>query len=651
MYKILLTGVLIFWVLSYKTIAQSNITSNLPIIVLDTKGAVIENDNKIQATFQISAPDPDQLHRFDINSNNNNFQFSSDIGIEIRGNTSVFWEKKSYSIELRDANGNGIDAPLLGMPAESDWVLNACYGDKSFIRDVFAHEFYNRTGRYSPKTRFVEVYMKQTGSMSYRGVYILMEKIKRSSNRISIKKLTETDTDPKKITGGYLLQIGEDEDLKWTSSIPPNDAPLQPKPIFHVEYPKLHNYSDMNVRNLQYNYIKDWINHFEQVLNSPNYKDPVTGYRSLLDTDAMIDYLLLQELTKNSDNWRASTFLYKNRDDEGGKLVMGAPWDFDKSMGNQQWCFELSVLPTGSWAWQFNVFCQDRPPMTVFWPKALLSDCYFKNKLVQRYTQLRNSEWSNENMLDFIEEKKTQLTVNNAIQRNFSKWNILEQEVMFNQHYSLNGNTYYNEVDYLKSWLTDHLNWMDNNINSISSQDCPLPVTFIGYDLTKRDNGILVFWSTSSEVNNDHFEIQRSSNGKEFKTIGTIKGKGTIKDKTEYDFLDQSPLSGVSYYRIRQVDLDGTADYTSIKSISNISDKRRTIIFPNPTSEFIKLDNYSIGSRAILHNSLGEVVMEKVLSNQSEIISTGILKAGSYVLTIYGNDGTLTSSQHLVIEK
>lgn len=115
---------------SIASFAQTSITSNLPIVVINTNGGVIENDNKIAATFKITAPNGGGIHSFDINSGSNVFQFESNIGIEIRGNTSIYWDKKSYSVEIRDVGGSSVDASLLGMPEESDWVLNACYGDK-----------------------------------------------------------------------------------------------------------------------------------------------------------------------------------------------------------------------------------------------------------------------------------------------------------------------------------------------------------------------------------------------------------------------------------------------------------------------------------------------------------------------------------------
>ncbi|GGN04986.1 hypothetical protein GCM10010967_45010 [Dyadobacter beijingensis] len=637
--------------LSRMGFAQTSVTSNLPIVVINTSGATIPDIDKIPATMKITAAGGGGLHTFDANSPSNVFQFEHTIGIELRGNTSIYWPKKSYSVETTNATGGGEDVSVLGMPAESDWVLNACYGDKSFIRDVFAHEMYTRTGRYSPKTRYVEVFLQETGGMTYQGVYILMEKVKRASSRINIKKLAESDTDPAKITGGYLLQVSEDEDMKWTSQYAGNDAPAQPKPFFHVEYPKLHKYTNTAVRDMQFNYIKGRIDNFENVLAGANYADENIGYRPLLDEDSFIDYLLLQEITKNSDNWRASTFFYKQRDDEGGQIAMGAPWDFDKSMGNQQWCYELSVLPTGSWAWQFNNYCPDRPPMTVFWPARLLTDCYFKNKLIVRYMQLRQTQWSNQSISSFIDQKQAELIGQNAMQRNFSRWNILETDVMFNQHYPLPGNTYAKEVQYLKTWLVDHLNWMDANIASISTVDCgPLPVTFKSFEVKPAEqSAVRVSWTTSEELRNDHFEVERSADARRFESLGMVKGEGNSSVEQRYDFLDVAPLPGTSYYRIRQVDTDGTASFSSVKWLTLPG--AMAVVFPNPAQDQIVVKNIQVGSILLITDSRGQIVKRATSDGKQARLATGSLHSGSYVLTVTTPDGKVDLQKHFIINR
>lgn len=454
-------------------LSQPVITSNLPIVIINTNGQTIPNEPKIAATMKIVgksvvAGSPDSVYYYSASSNANVYQYSGNIGIEIRGNTSTYWPKKSYGFETReaatDADSNVV---LLGMPKEADWVLNACFGDKSFLREVLSQEMFRKTNRYAPRTRYVELYLNVDGQPLYQGVYILMEKIKRNDNRVKIKKLEEVDTDAAKITGGYILQVGENEEKKWSSHIPPNDVPLQAPPIFHVEYPKLHEYTNSTSLNLQFNYIKQYMYNFETALNGPDFKSPTLGYRPYLNVDSFVDFFLLQEFTKNSDAWRVSTFLYKDRDSEGGRFTLGPPWDFDKSMGNQQFCYPRSVKPDSSWAWQFNIYCPGRTSSTPFWAKKVLEDCYFVQKLVTRYRELRKGPWHLDSIHHFIDTQRTLLKAKDAITRNFTKWDILEDPIMYNEYYPLPGNTFDKEVDYLKTWLTAHLAWMDANIEAV----------------------------------------------------------------------------------------------------------------------------------------------------------------------------------------
>lgn len=122
-------------------------------------------------------------------------EFNGKIGIEIRGHSSQMFPKKQFGIELRDDAGN---SSLLGMPSESDWVLNASYTDKSFLRNVLTYKLGNDLGRYASRTRFCEVVINE----KYMGLYILQEKIKRDKNRVNIKKLESPD-----ITGDALLAV------------------------------------------------------------------------------------------------------------------------------------------------------------------------------------------------------------------------------------------------------------------------------------------------------------------------------------------------------------------------------------------------------------------------------------------------------------
>jgi len=121
-------------------------SSNLPIILIDTYGQQIPDDPKIAAGMKI----------IDNGNGIRNYttdppQFSGQIGIEIRGSSSQMFPKKSYGLETWDPLGNSIDTSLMGMPSESDWILNANYTDKSFLRNVMAYQVWQNMGYYSTR--------------------------------------------------------------------------------------------------------------------------------------------------------------------------------------------------------------------------------------------------------------------------------------------------------------------------------------------------------------------------------------------------------------------------------------------------------------------------------------------------------------------
>ena len=141
------------------------------------------------------------------------------IGIEIRGSSSQMFPKKQFAIETQDNNGNNNNVSILGLPPENDWILYAPYSDKSLIRNYLAYKLARDMGRYSSRTRFCELLVNG----DYKGLYIIMEKIKRDDNRIDISKLETDETSGDDLTGGYIIKIdkwsGENND-GWFADLP-----------------------------------------------------------------------------------------------------------------------------------------------------------------------------------------------------------------------------------------------------------------------------------------------------------------------------------------------------------------------------------------------------------------------------------------------
>ena len=138
--------------------------------MIDTYGVDIPDDPRIPAHMGIID------NESGINNINDDFNgYNGDITIETRGNSSQWNDKTPYRFETVDEEGENNNVELLGMPEENDWVLYAPWQDKTMLRNVLAYQLSNEIGKYAPRTKFIELFLND----EYKGVYVLMEKIKR----------------------------------------------------------------------------------------------------------------------------------------------------------------------------------------------------------------------------------------------------------------------------------------------------------------------------------------------------------------------------------------------------------------------------------------------------------------------------------------
>tara|TARA_A100001035_G_scaffold128181_1_gene100797 strand:+ start:7291 stop:8706 length:1416 start_codon:yes stop_codon:yes gene_type:complete len=381
------------------------------------------------------------------------------IGIEIRGESSQFFDKKSYGFETWDSQYNDLDVALIGFPEEEDWILYGPFSDKSLIRNKLIYELSNRMGRYTTKTEFVEL----TINYEYKGLYIFMEKLKRDKNRIDISKLENADIDEELISGGYIIKIDKSdmEDGSYTDynsfqshfdvfGNENGDIRIN----FNYEYPK-----PGEIHANQKNYIKNYFYEFESSLASNNFKDPINGFRKYIDEDSFIDFFILNELSNNVDGYRLSTYLQKDRNE---KLVIGPIWDFNLSFGNADYCGGERY---DVWCFKFNERCLGDYWNVPFWWNRLLEDEKFVDKLKGRWNQLRSNTLSDNNILTLIEEQYSFLNnETDIINRNFNKWKIFGIYIWPN---SFIGNNYYEEIDFLKNWIKERTKWLDESINNL----------------------------------------------------------------------------------------------------------------------------------------------------------------------------------------
>jgi hypothetical protein len=343
-------------------------------------------------------------------------------GLQIRGRGNSTWDihpKKPYRLKLTDKQS------LLGMPSSKDWVLLANYSDKSLLRNAAALDLGNRMGfPWTPRSAFVEVYINDR----YDGVYQLMENIKVTNDRVNIDELEVEDVGADKITGGYLLEVDFRED-GYTMHTAIDDLPI----VFQ---------SPEEPAPEQEDYIKGYINEFETVLHSSTFADPTTGYAAYIDVDSFVRWYLVNEIFRNVDaNMGSSCWMYKPR---GEKLYMGPLWDFDLAAGNANYNDAFNQA-----GWHIR---------NAKWFARLFEDPAFVARVKAAWNEIKADE---------LPAMFQQITTSAAALQqpqlnNFQRWPTLDTYVWPN--YKIPG-SYAGEVEYLTSWLTARITWMDQQIN------------------------------------------------------------------------------------------------------------------------------------------------------------------------------------------
>ena len=418
--------------------------SNIPIVVIDTFGEEIPDEPRIPAQMGI-INNGTFVNRLDDPYND----YDGKITIELRGNTSQWQDKKPYRLETVDDDGESNNVSLLGMPEENDWVLYAPWSDKTLIRNVLTYQLSNEIGRYAVRSRYCELYLNG----DYKGVYVLMEKIKRDKNRVDISKLTPREIEGDDLTGGYILKFdwyGTGGNIGGFSS--EHDGIL-----YNYHYPK-----PSDIIPQQEEYIQQYIYEFEKIMLGPDYTDTKTGYPAIMNVDSFVDLIILQELSKNVDAYRLSTYIIKDKDSIDSRLTAGPIWDINHGYGNCD--YGDTWLRTG-WLLEYEPI--DDP--IAFWWERLWADQDFKDKVSDRYTELRTTILSDDHIYAIIDSITTYLRP--AIKRNFNRWSILGDYIWPNYYVF---DTYDEEIEYLKSWTSQRLKWMDQEmISSKNTQQIP----------------------------------------------------------------------------------------------------------------------------------------------------------------------------------
>ncbi len=415
--------------------------STLPLIVINTGSRVIQQDVKSMADMGIIDNGPGQMNYLTDDWNN----YNGKVGIEIRGSSSTMFDKKNYGIELWKSAEVDTAFSLMNLPAESDWILHGPYSDKSLVRNYLAYALARDMGHYASRTRFCELFLND----EYRGLYVLTERIKRDSARVDIAKLLPTDVTGEQLTGGYIVKIdrsaGNFTDGWFSPYI--GTGTEGSSPFFAYVYP----HRD-KIGPGQKTYIKSKITAFENALHGRDYLDPYIGYKTFIDLKSFVDYFIMVELSKNTDGYRLSTFLHKDRDGKDPRIHMGPIWDYDLAFGNADY---YEAFNTYGWNYTYRSDMWGTP----FWWSKMLTDPYFVNMLYCRWHEFRQGVLSDESIMARIDSAVT--VIGDAADRNFIQWPIHGQYVWPNYFV---GNTFEQDINYMKTWITDRAAWLDSHI-------------------------------------------------------------------------------------------------------------------------------------------------------------------------------------------
>lgn len=146
--------------------------------------------------------------------------------------------------------------------------------------------------------------------------------------------------------------------------------------------------------------------------------------------------------------------------------------------------------------------------------------------------------------------------------------------------------------------------------------EVPLPITLLNFDAQSYGRQVLLGWQTGMESNNDHFEVERSADAAAFQFIASVASHGNSVTRQSYQAIDPNPYRALNYYRLRQVDKDGNAQYSKIVSVdmSTNATGYSIKVYPNPASKTISIDLTSprgMSSMLSLYNAEGRLIARR----------------------------------------
>jgi len=428
--------------------------SNLPIIVVDTVGVTIPQDkeNKPWTPCRAVIIDVDEVTgRADITGPEH---FAGVAQIKYRGE-STYGTKRNIAFEFQDEYGMDKEVSVLEMPAESDWIITGDKLDCTLLKKNISFHWFQGMGHWAPRLRYVEMYINDNGGATseddYKGIFMLMEKIKRDDNRLDIGRLDALHDSEPQISGGYIIKCDK-ADTNDTVIVLDGISPSSSRPTTIVEP----GYLDITQPQIDWivAYMNEGISVLRDDTGSSHYPGPGAHYTDYFDEVSWIDHFLVEEIGNDADALNISFFIHKYRN---GKLHSGSPWDFDRAFHENAG----GSRPYATWRSGGGGLARLQSDLDNYLEyRVLFADRWFEH---------RETFLSTAASMAHIDDTVTLIT--EAMGRSIEKYGSFPGS----------GGDYAGEIAIFKTWITNRLDWLDDEIASRFAEAPPILNPVGGY--------------------------------------------------------------------------------------------------------------------------------------------------------------------------
>lgn len=482
------------------------------------------------------------------------------LKIKGRGNSTWGMAKKPYRIKF------GKKEKFLGkrFAKAKNWTLIANYADKTLLRNAVAAFIGKELGQpFVPAAEFVDLVLNG----EYLGNYQVSDQIEVHKKRVEITEQEEIPTDSSDITGGYLIEF---------------DGSAQSEPVYfytsHGQPVTIKSPDDDVIVDAQKDYIRCFVNEFEERLFSDNYRDSTQGYRSMVDSTTLASWFVANEYTGNADGYW-STYAYKEAGDD--RLYWGPMWDYDIAFNNCDRIGEVTdrlMMDAGFTSGKMTEYV-----------RRMWDDPWFRNLTGRLWHKAVLQEGLVEKTIAYIDSMAQ--VIDQSQRLNFGKWSLSEHVYNEIVLYS----TYQEGVDYLKKFVREHAEFLSATFPNPEGLPSPPPAPNNPLGVEKE----ALYYVYNVQTGN----VTDMRQDSETATICTWAGTPSRAETQLWQFV---PISGDHYIIVLQgsnlaitdVAVHNGTSYNTGSTIAlcerNDSDKRQWWEFV-PTADYYAIANAQTG--------------------------------------------------------